>query len=80
MTMDLTFQLALGLVAFFGGIWVKRLQDDNNKLHGAIEKIREDYLRRSESKQDTAILKEFIGDIKVRLERIENKLDKKADK
>ncbi|WP_140918349.1 hypothetical protein [Limnobaculum xujianqingii] len=80
MTLDIAFQLVLGLACFFGGIWIKRLQDDIKSLQSEIKEIKDKYQPRLEADRDFSVLKDLITDIKQRIERIDNKLDRKADK
>jgi septation ring formation regulator EzrA len=72
--------IALGLVAFFGGIWVKRIAEDTNKLEKEVDEIRRHYQTREDGRRIETMIKEQLGDIKQQMIRIENKLDRKADK
>ena len=80
MTIEQAFSLAISLVAFFGGIWVRRIAEDTNKLEKEIAEIKRIYQQKSESQRDYAVLKEFLQDMKQQISRIETKIDKKADK
>ncbi|HCG2926660.1 TPA: hypothetical protein NJV01_003365 [Escherichia coli] len=81
---DQLYQIALtvliSLVALFGGIWIRRLQADISSLQSAVERIRDDYQRRDDAQRDYAMISENIKDIKNTLNRILDKLDKKADR
>lgn len=81
-------EILLGLVAFFGGIFVKGLNDSIKSLYRQDEKLTEkihsidtlvvgEYLKREEFKDDFKVLSESL--VK-QLDRIEGKLDGKADK
>jgi len=74
----------IGLVAFFGGVWVKGLSDSMKELKttdvALAQKVQDievlvvgDYVKREE-------LKEFGEALFRKLDRIETKLDNKADK
>lgn len=84
MTPDQFYQPALGilisLVALFGGIWIRRLQADISNLANAVNRIRDEYQRRDDAQRDYALISENIKDIKNTLNRILDKLDKKADR
>ncbi|HGU9904407.1 TPA: hypothetical protein ACNFPO_004456 [Citrobacter freundii] len=84
MTPDQFYQGALGilisLVALFGGIWIRRLQADISSLGSAVDRIRDEYQRRDDAQRDYALISENIKDIKNTLNRILDKLDKKADR
>ena len=80
MNMTLAFQIAMALVAFFGGIWVNRLQSDIKELRSSLQNVRDTYARREDLDRDIHHLVDMLKDIKSRLERLDEKLDRKADK
>lgn len=80
MTPDQIYQLLLGLVAAFGGIWIRRLQSDIRDLEEDVDRIRDEYQRRDDALRDYALISDNIKDIKNTLNRILDKLDKKADR
>lgn len=76
--------ILLGLVAFFGGIWVRGLSDSMKELKkadtGLVEKVQAiellvagQYVKREE-------LKAFEDALFKKLDRIESKIDGKMDK
>lgn len=73
MTIDMAFQIALSLIAALGGLWLKTLQGDIKELERDLQTIRDQYQRREDAHRD-------FQQIMVMLERIEHKLDLKADK
>ncbi|QBH95477.1 hypothetical protein EKN56_03080 [Limnobaculum zhutongyuii] len=84
MTVDIAFQIALALAGVFGGIWVKRLQDDISRLQNEQQALRKElyerYQLKEEAHKDVGSIKELIGELKQQLNRIDSKLDRKADK
>lgn len=80
MTLDTAFQIALGLAALFGGIFIKRQQQDIRDLEKAVERIREEYQRREDARHNHGALMDTMRDLRAVIERIEDKLDRKADK
>jgi septation ring formation regulator EzrA len=77
---DQIYQLLLGLVSLFGGIWIRRLQSDIRDLEEDVDRIRDEYQRRDDALRDYALISDNIKDIKNTLNRILDKLDKKADR
>ena len=80
MTFDLAFNISLGLCAFFGGLFLKGMQKDITDLEVNVERIKQEYQRREDSRRDQDTIKELLRDMKKSVERIEEKLDRKADK
>lgn len=80
MTPDQLYQLLLGLVTLFGGIWIRRLQLDIRDLEDAVDRIRDEYQKRDDARRDYNQISDNIRDIKNSLDRILDKLDKKADR
>ncbi|EOF4706304.1 hypothetical protein ACKWWX_004777 [Klebsiella oxytoca] len=80
MTSDMLYQLLLGLVSLFGGIWIRRLQLDIRDLEDSVDRIRTEYQRRDDALRDYSQVSDNIRDIKNSLNRILDKLDKKADR
>ena len=78
MTSDMLYQLLLGLVTLFGGIWIRRLQLDIRDLEESVDRIRTEYQRRDDALRDYSQVSDNIRDIKNSLNRILDKLDKKA--
>jgi hypothetical protein len=77
MTPDQIYQLLLGLVTLFGGIWIRRLQSDIRDLEEDVDRIRDEYQRRDDALRDYALISDNIKDIKNTLNRILDKLDKR---
>ncbi|EOY9365781.1 MULTISPECIES: hypothetical protein [Klebsiella] len=80
MTSDMLYQLLLGLISLFGGIWIRRLQLDIRDLEESVDRIRTEYQRRDDALRDYSQVSDNIRDIKNSLNRILDKLDKKADR
>ena len=49
MSLDIAFQIVLGMVAFLGGLWVRQLRHDLDHLKRQIDRVREDYQRRDDA-------------------------------
>lgn len=80
MSLDIAFQIVLGMVAFLGGLWVRQLRHDLDHLKRQIDRVREDYQRRDDAEQHYNQMLEMLRDVKLHIQRIEDKLDRKADK
>ncbi|RVS47862.1 hypothetical protein [Klebsiella pneumoniae] len=80
MTPDQIYQILLGGLGLFGGIWIRRLQSDIRDLEKAVERIKDEYQRREDSSRDHDQLIDRIRDIKESVDRVLEKLDKKADR
>ena len=80
MSLETAFQIVLGMVAFLGGLWVRQLRHDLDHLKRQIDRVREDYQRRDDAEQHYNQMLEMLRDVKLHIQRIEDKLDRKADK
>lgn len=80
MTPDQIYQILLGGLGLFGGIWIRRLQSDIRDLEKAVDRIKDEYQRREDSRRDHDQLIDRIRDIKESVDRVLEKLDKKADR
>lgn len=80
MTPDQIYQILLAGFSLFGGIWIRRLQSDIRDLEKAVERIKDEYQRREDSRRDHDLLLDRIRDIKDSVDRVLEKLDKKADR
>lgn len=79
-TLEMAYQLLLGLVAFFGGLWVRQTRLDLDEIRHQIDRVREDYQRRDDAGQHYDQMLGMLRDVKGQIQRIEDKLDRKADK
>lgn len=70
MTSDMLYQLLLGLVSLFGGIWIRRLQLDIRDLEESVDRIRTEYQRRDDALRDYSQVSDNIRDIKNSLNRL----------
>lgn len=80
LTIDTAFQIALSLVAALGGMWLRNLQSDIKDLTNAIQAVRDQYQRRDDAHRDSGQIMHMLEDMKRSIERIDQKLDRKADK
>ncbi|WPU22581.1 hypothetical protein RI049_21535 [Cedecea neteri] len=80
MTLDTAFQIALGLAALFGGIFIRRLNQDIHDLEKSVERIRDEYQRREDARNNYTSIMDAMRELRAAIERIDNKLDRKADK
>lgn len=76
----MVLHVALWLIAAFGGLWVGHLKYELNKLSDQLDEVRRDYLRREEASDRMDTLKELVIDVRDRMVRLDEKLDRKADK
>ncbi len=84
MDMNLSFQIAMGLVSFFGGWFLKvlfqrieQLEQTDAELAKVISDMRVDLPTHYVSKND---FHQALDNIHAALRRIEDKIDSKADK
>lgn len=80
MTIEMALHVALWLVASFGGLWVAQLKYALHKQSRLIEDIQRDYLRRDDAGHRMDTLKELVIDVRDRMVRLDEKLDRKADR
>lgn len=80
MTLDTAFQIALGLAALFGGIFIRRLNQDIHDLEKSVERIKDEYQRREDARNNYTAMMDMMKELRTAIERIDNKLDRKADK
>ncbi|HBE9155566.1 hypothetical protein [Serratia fonticola] len=80
--MDLgrAFEIVLSLVAFLGAVWVYRQQGDIKDLQNDLRQIRDQFQRRDDAERDFKTVLDRIQDVQRTVERIDTKLDRKADK
>lgn len=82
MTFDLAmaFQIILGLVSTLFGLWINELKKDITALEKSVENIKTDYQRREDAKTNFDLMMTTLRDVRSAIDRIDGKLDKKADK
>lgn len=80
MTLDTAFQIALGLASLFGGIFIRRLNQDIHDLEKSVERIKDEYQRREDARNNYTAMMDMMKELRTAIERIDNKLDRKADK
>lgn len=80
MSLEQAFQLVLSLAAGLGGLWVRQLQQELTELKRQSEQIRRDYQRRDDAAKTDDQLLDMLREVKTHIQRIEDKLDRKADK
>ena len=98
MTIDMAFQLALGLLSGVLGLLLKRAQyeidtvskslkelqtrvnQDDITIRDKIEAIRVTYMTRADSDRNQSLIMDGIKDIKLKINRLDDKLDRKVDK
>jgi hypothetical protein len=78
--MALAFQIVLGLVSTLFGLWIKELKKDIETLEKTVDAIKYDYQRREDAKTNFELLIVKLRDLRSAIERIDSKLDNKADK
>jgi len=80
LTLDTAFQIALSLIAALGGMWLRNLQTDIKELAHAVQAVRDQYQRRDDAHRDSGQILRMLEDMNRSIERIDQKLDRKADK
>ncbi|HGM6997560.1 hypothetical protein BMF90_07500 [Serratia sp. OLHL2] len=80
MTIEMAFNIAISLIAALGGIWLRSLQEELKNNRSELASIRNEYQRREDALRDNQIMTGLMQDIKRSIERIDGKLDRKADK
>ncbi|MGL5627930.1 MAG: hypothetical protein ACRDDO_02265 [Plesiomonas shigelloides] len=80
MTMDMAFQIVLGLVATLGGIFIRGVKHDITQLQSTVDRVKSDYQRREDAKTNFDLMMVTLRDLKAAIDRIDMKLDSKADK
>lgn len=80
MTIEMAFNIAISLIAALGGIWLRSLQEELKNNRTELASIRNEYQRREDALRDNQIMTGLMQDIKRSIERIDGKLDRKADK
>lgn len=80
MSLDLAFNIALSLLSALGGLWLRSLNEDIRRLQYELTQVRQDYQRREDAQRDLQLMTGMMQDIKDSIQRIDNKLDRKADK
>ena len=80
MSLEQAFQLALSLAAGLGDLWIRQLQQELTELKRQSEQIRRDYQRRDDAAKTDDQLLDMLREVKTHIQRIEDKLDRKADK
>ncbi|MEN3257242.1 hypothetical protein AAH678_18750 [Sodalis endosymbiont of Spalangia cameroni] len=80
MSLDLAFNIALSLLSALGGLWLRSLNEDIRRLQYELAQVRQDYQRREDAQRDLQLMTGMMQDIKDSIQRIDNKLDRKADK
>ena len=68
------------LAAGLGGLWIRQLQQELTELKRQSEQIRRDYQRRDDAAKTDDQLLDMLREVKTHIQRIEDKLDRKADK
>ncbi|HFX6571821.1 TPA: hypothetical protein ACIFE8_003592 [Yersinia enterocolitica] len=76
----MAFQIILGLVSTLFGLWINELKKDITALEKSVENIKSDYQRREDAKTSFDLMMSALRDVKSAIDRIDSKLDKKADK
>ncbi|CFQ99207.1 Uncharacterised protein [Yersinia frederiksenii] len=76
----MAFQIILGLVSTLFGLWINELKKDITALEKSVENIKTDYQRREDAKTNFDLMMSTLRDVRSAIDRIDGKLDKKADK
>ncbi|HHE3462908.1 hypothetical protein ROV36_10840 [Pasteurella multocida] len=76
----MVFNFVVSIAVFFGGVWFKRLDADFKELKAEINKIKESYQTKELANHVNSGFSSQLDRIFDKLDSIEGKLDKKADK
>ncbi|WP_261372963.1 hypothetical protein [Yersinia hibernica] len=76
----MAFQIVLTIAATLFGFWVKEIKKDITDLEKAVETIKADYQRREDAKSNFDLMMSTLREVRSAIDRIDSKLDKKADK
>ncbi|WP_261369094.1 hypothetical protein [Yersinia rohdei] len=76
----MAFQIVLTIAATLFGFWVKEIKKDITDLEKAVETIKTDYQRREDAKTNFDLMMSTLREVRSAIDRIDSKLDKKADK
>lgn len=80
MSTEMVLHVALWLIAAFGSFIIAQLKYELHKHRSMIESIQREYMRRDDACDRMDNLKELVIEMRDRLNRIDEKLDRKADK
>ena len=80
MTIEMAFNILMSIAAAAIGLSVRRLFSQLDEQAKTIIDMRLDYQARTEARQYMDDLKQGLADIKADLNKLNDKLDKKADK
>ncbi|HRL00986.1 MAG TPA: hypothetical protein PK856_01030 [Vitreoscilla sp.] len=80
MTIEMAFNILMSIAAAAIGLSVRRLFSQLDEQAKTIIDMRLDYQTRTEARQYMDDLKQGLADIKADLNKLNDKLDKKADK
>lgn len=80
MTDTMLYGALLSLLSAVLWYWVRGVDERGKDNRREIERVKELYQRRDDARHDTAQVLALLNDMKKNLEKINDKLDKKADK
>lgn len=80
MNSEMVLHVALWLIAAFGSFIIGQLKYEMHKQRSLIESFQRDYMRREDVSDRMDNLKDLVIEMRDRLNRIDEKLDRKADK
>lgn len=80
MTLDIAFNIALSIAAALGGLWLKNINETLKEHRRIMDDIKMDYQLRIDARTDNERIMKALDNIQRSVERISDKLEKKADK
>ena len=80
MTLDIAFNIALSIAAALGGLWLKNINETLKEHRRIMDDIKMDYQLRIDARTDNERIMKALYNIQRSVERISDKLEKKADK
>ncbi len=75
--------IGAGLLALLSGVfwyWVKSISKQRDVDRADVEYIKREYVRRDDHRIETSRVYDLLKEIKSQLQKVDDKLDKKADK
>ncbi|MFV5906040.1 hypothetical protein [Klebsiella oxytoca] len=80
MTLEIAFNIALGIAATLGGLWLKNITENIKEHRRIMDEIKMQYQLRTDARADNDRIMKSLENIQRTIERISDKLEKKADR
>ncbi|MEZ3140817.1 hypothetical protein ACBQ88_17255 [Citrobacter braakii] len=80
MTIEIAFNIAMAIAATLGGLWLKNMTETLKEHRRIMDDIKMGYQLRTDARTDSERIMKSLDNIQRSIERISDKLEKKADK